>query len=428
MSGPVLHLFTPLPWQIAPWRSQAPVLLLTGSAGGGKSRLAAEKCHAFCLRYPGATALALRKTRASMINSTVLFLEREVIGRSPLVRHARSKSRWEYANGSILAYGGMANDEQRENIRSIGQKGGVDLLWMEEATKFTEADFNEARARMRGRAAPWRQMMLSTNPDGPAHWINRRLIGGGGAETHFSQAAHNAHLPPDYGEVLAGLTGIQRERLALGKWVMAEGVVYRDYSPEAHLADRPADRTLAAWRKYRSIDFGFTNPAVCQWWAEDDDGALWLYREWYHTGLTAKELGEVIRACSHGESYAWTVADHDAGDRAVLRGECGIPTVPAIKDIRQGVQKVMERLRARKNGRPGLFICRGARVKEDPRLASARKPTCTEEEIASYVWDEGRRSQDGQEFPLKENDHGMDAMRYMVMKRDAAAGRMTISF
>jgi hypothetical protein len=107
----VSHLapFQPLPWQIAPWRDQSPVLLLTGSAGGGKSRLAAEKLHGFCLRYPGAMALAMRKIRQSMTNSTVLFIERSVIGRDPRVNHYPSKLRFEYDNGSILAYGGMAN-------------------------------------------------------------------------------------------------------------------------------------------------------------------------------------------------------------------------------------------------------------------------------------------------------------------------------
>lgn len=84
-------------------------MLLTGAAGGGKSNLAAEKLHGFCLRYPGAMALMLRKTRESMTSSTVLFMERAVIGHDPNVVHVVSKARFEYSNGSILAYGGMAD-------------------------------------------------------------------------------------------------------------------------------------------------------------------------------------------------------------------------------------------------------------------------------------------------------------------------------
>src|SRR3989304_9941844 len=76
--------FKPHPWQIAPWRDRwSPVILLTGSAGGGKSKLAAEKVHGFCLHYPGATGLILRKTRESMVNSTTLFVDRRIIGDDP---------------------------------------------------------------------------------------------------------------------------------------------------------------------------------------------------------------------------------------------------------------------------------------------------------------------------------------------------------
>src|SRR5688572_22341749 len=144
----VIGRYEPLPWQVAPWRDTSPVVLLTGSAGGGKSRVAAEKLHGFCLKYPGAMALAARKTRESMVNSTVLVLEKKIIGADPRVRHNQTKSRFEYDNGSILAYGGMKDDAQRQQIRSIGQDGGLDICWLEEANAFQEADFNEITARM----------------------------------------------------------------------------------------------------------------------------------------------------------------------------------------------------------------------------------------------------------------------------------------
>jgi len=63
------------------------VLLLTGSAGGGKSRIAAEKLHGFCLRYPGAFALLARKTRVSMTKGSILFLKETIIGADPAVKH-----------------------------------------------------------------------------------------------------------------------------------------------------------------------------------------------------------------------------------------------------------------------------------------------------------------------------------------------------
>lgn len=408
----LINIYKPLPWQVGPWRDKSGVLLLTGSAGGGKSRLAAEKVHGYLKRYPGAMGLMLRKTRNSMTNSTVLFMERAVIGGDPQVVHYPSKSRFEYANGSILAYGGMANEEQREQIRSIGQDGAVDILWMEEATRFTEDDFNEVRPRMRGKAAPWRQVVLTTNPDTPNHWIYKRIIQGGEGRTYYSSAADNPHNPPEYIETLKSLTGVLGLRLCDGKWVQAEGAIYTEYDPALHLVDWfpvPPD-----WRRFRVVDFGFTNPFVCQWWALDHDGRMYLYREIYWSQRLVEDHAKEIKALSTGEVIEATVADHDAEDRATLARH-GVPTQPARKTVKDGLQTVAERLRKAGDGRPRLYIMRDALVATDPSLTEARLPTCTEDEIPGYVWARAQDGRPAKEEPLKLNDHGMDAMRYAVM-------------
>lgn len=412
--------YQPLPWQVAPWRDQGAVVLLTGSAGGGKSRLCGEKLNGFCLRYPGATVVALRKTRESMTNSTALFLERTVIGKS--AHHYSSKHRFEYPNGSILAYGGMADEEQREQIRSIGQDGSVDIIWYEEATAFTEDDFNEGLARLRGRAAGWTQVLLSTNPGSPTHWIYKRLIQGGGAHVYYSGAADNRHNPASYLETLAGLTGVLGQRLREGKWVQAEGVVYEEWSEAAHLVDSfpiPLD-----WRRLRAIDFGYTNPFTCQWWAVDPDGRLYMYRELYGTQRLVEDWARDIVRLSAGEVIEATVADHDAEDRATLERH-GVTTLPAAKEITPGLQAAAARLRQAGDGRPRLFLLRGALVQEDARLAEKKRPTCAMEEITAYCWPKGRDGQLVKEVPVKVDDHGMDAMRYLVMYIDSGiSGRL----
>lgn len=436
MKNESVNLFKPLDWQIAPWKDISPILLFTGSAGGGKSRLAAEKINGFCLRYPGAMAVMLRKTRESMTNSTVLFMDREIIAGQPEVKHYPSKNRFEYSNGSILAYGGMKNEEQREQIRSIGQKGAVDILWMEEANKFTEDDYNEVRARMRGTAAPWMQVILSTNPDAPTHWINRRLIIGGEARVYYSKAADNPNNPPAYLEALASLTGVMGKRLRDGKWVQAEGAVYEDYDAEIHAIDwfEPPKE----WRRIRAIDFGYTNPFVCQWWAIDGDGRMYLYREIYMSQVIVedhakkiKELEEWFVENDEGEieknpdkeKIEASISDHDAEDRATL-DKYGIATRPATKAISPGIQQVQRRLVLAGDKKPRLFIMRGSLVEQDRRLLDKRKPTSTLEEIEGYVWPKSNDGRPVKEIPVKENDHGMDAMRYGIMyvDRDRRSG------
>lgn len=220
--------FTPLDWQVAPWRDRANTLLLTGSAGGGKSRLATEKVHGYCLRYPGVTALILRKVRVTLANSVLLLLEKEVIGNTGVARHIPSKSRLEYVNGSMIAYAGLEDAAQRERVRSIGQNG-VGIALMEEATEFEEDDYEAVIARMRDPTAPWRQIILNCNPDHPLHWIKVRLIDGGEASVHYSSAADNIYNAPDYVARLSALTGVEGLRLSRGLWVKAEGVIFDTY-------------------------------------------------------------------------------------------------------------------------------------------------------------------------------------------------------
>lgn len=404
-----------LPWQIAPWRDQSPVILLTGSAGGGKSKFAGEKINAACKRYPDSTGLMVRKTRESMTNTTVLFMERNVIGRDASVRHYPSKNRFEYANGSVLAYGGMKNEEQREQIRSIGQKGGLDFAWMEEANRFSEDDYNEVTARLRGTAAPWRQLLLTTNPDVPTHWIYQRLIQGGQAKVYYSAAMDNPYNPPDYLDTLANLTGVVGLRLRDGKWVQAEGAVYEDWDPNLHLVE--SFPIPDSWQRFRSVDFGYTNPFVCQWWALDEDRREYRYRELYVTQTLVEDLTAIITTLSEGEKATATVADHDAEDRATMHKH-GVRTMPAKKDISPGIQAVQARLRKAGDGRPRLFLLRDALVSTDRTLESVRKPTCTEEEFPAYVWPKGTDGKALKEQPIGVDDHGLDALRYAVMYAD----------
>lgn len=411
--------FQPLKWQLKPLLDKHRVVLLSGPAGAGRSRCCGEKINAFLKKYPGSTGLMMRKKRQSMTNSTVLFFDRTIKGRDPTVHHVPSKFRFEYENGSILAYGGMADKDQKESIRSIGQDGSLDICWMEEANRFDEEDYNEIIARMRGRAANWTQILLSTNPDAPNHWIRRRLILSKEAHTYVAGPLDNPYLPKEYIANLMNMTGVTGARLRDGKWVQAEGVVYPEWEDDLHCIDPfpiPDD-----WRRVRGIDFGFTNPFSCQWWAIDPDGRMYLYREIYMSRRTVRDHATLINAYSEGEAIEITVADHDAEDRATLE-ESGIITIPANKDIESGLKFVRERLRKAGDGKPRMYIFNNCLVEIDPDLQERKKPISILEEFPAYVWAESLVGKMEKEIPLKLNDHGMDCARYVTAYVEGAEG------
>lgn len=242
--------------------------------------MAAEKVHAYLMTYPGATGLVLRKTKTSMHNSTIAFLKKEVMGKmlsTGRIIHNGTYSRFEYWNGSVLAYGGMNDDKQKEAIRSIGQRGGVDICWMEEATQFDSADFGEVLARMRGNAASWRQIILTTNPHNRTHWIYQYFLEEGRSErddnvrVFFSHAVDNPANPADYQSKLNRLTGVERDRLRDGKWVEAGGTIF--------------DR----WRETPGPD-GQPNVTVDAEYIPDGGNVMWWVDDGY-TGEIDEETG-----------------------------------------------------------------------------------------------------------------------------------------
>lgn len=412
-------VFVPLPWQVAPWRDKAPILLLTGSAGGGKSRLAAEKVHGYCLKYPGATWLMLRKAREWASRSIVAFYRETVVGNDARVTFNKSEGAFYYQNGSVVYSGGMLDDRQREAVRSIGGAGGLDGLWYEEANAFTRQDFEEGLGRVRHTAAPWQQVILTTNPDAPTHWIYRDLILGGQAQVYYSGATQNPHNAAAYLDNLARLTGVLQSRLVQGLWIQAEGAVYPEFDASVHIIE-PFE-IPAHWRRIRAIDFGFTNPFTCQWWALDDDGRAYLYRELYHTRRLVEDHAKQIVALSQGERIEATVADHDAEDRATLE-RYGVRTLAAEKAVSPGIQRVASRLKVQDDGKPRLFVLRNALVEVDSALDAAKKPRCLQDELPGYVWQKSADGKPEREHPVKEDDHGMDAMRYFVAYVDARRG------
>ena len=394
--------FDPLPWQIPAWRDTGPVVVLTGAAGGGKSRLAAEKLHGYCLRYPNSTAMVLRKERTTLTNSTLPMLEHEVMGADPRVQHMVTKHRYEYANGSRLVYGGMADDEQRENVRSMS----LDIVWMEEATRFNEQDYNELLARMRGHAADWRQIVLTTNPDAPSHWIKRRLIDGLEARVYISAAADNPHNPEQYAAALNSMTGIQRQRLLDGKWTQAEGVIYDNWSYENISAS--AEYNPAYGDIYWGMDDGYVygggpgtpsyHPRVVLLAQITPTGGVNVFAEYYK----ALELSETTIANVLALGYPDPVEVFVDSSAAELRGRlssAGIMNVGATHVVSEGI-KTLRRMICDGNGQR-LFMVH---------------PRCTNliREIQTYRYSDSLAGVSaGEPKPEKTEDHGPDCARYL---------------
>lgn len=167
-----------------------------------------------------------------------------------------------------------------------------------------------------------------------------------------------------------------------------------------------------------SVDWGFINPGVFQVWITDSDDRMYLVHEIYQTRRLigwwedrAKELQQ------HYRPEVFTCDPSEPAYIAQLKG-AGCRARPANNKVVPGIQAVAERLKVAPDGRPRLFLFKGARVTQDQSLVKQGKPTSTAEEFSSYIWQTGVDSVPSKEEPAKENDHGMDAVRYAVAYLD----------
>lgn len=405
-------------------------VVISGPAGTGKSLGCLHYLHFLATEYPGFRGLIARKTRESLTQSGLVTYESKVLTPGEHRRIAancmrRVRQSYEYPNGSELVVGGL---DKPTKIMSTE----FDACYVQEAIELTETDWESITTRLRNGIAPRQQLFADTNPDAPHHWLKRRADRG---DCLMLESRHEDNpslwdrksrswtpAGVTYIKKLDKLTGSRKPRLRYGKWVQSEGAVYERWDRATHLVDR--FEIPAEWRRFRVVDFGFTNAFVCQWWALDPDGRMFLYREIYRTGRTVRAHAVRIKELSGGEGCEATVADHDAEDRATLL-EGGIRTRPAYKPVKRGISAVEERLGPAGDGRPRLFVLRDSRVDgADHGMEEAKKPTSTVEEFDGYVWAKAADGRPAKEEPEKLNDHGMDCVRYAACYADRI-GRKT---
>lgn len=465
----LVHTYIPRGSAIEVFESRAPELLVSGPAGTGKSRGCLEKVHLAMMKYPRAKALLLRKTMASLASTGLQTWQEHVVPEAMLSGEVtyfggsvREPPQYRYANGSIVAIGGLDNPTKVMSSE-------YDLVYIQESTELSVTDWEFVNTRLRNGRMPYQQIIADANPNAPTHWLKQRCDRGVCVmlnstheenprlyDEHIDAAGVKRYTVTPEGAAymarLDNLTGVRYLRLRKGLWVAAEGIIYEGWAPARHIIKRfkiPDD-----WPRYWTVDFGLVNPFVLQRWAQDPDGRLIMYREIYRTQKTVdqhcfdlfddisdpdpdyvhpkKPNGEDELRFAH-QGRIWreprpvkVICDHDAQSRRTLERHIGMGTKLADKRVLEGIQQVQRRLRPREDGSPNIAFMRDAVIFRDETLVGEGKPASTVEEFPGYRWlrrgsSESPTDKKPVDEPLKENDHGMDTTRYLVVDRDPIA-------
>lgn len=446
------HVYAPRGGCLEVFNARDDEVLISGPAGTGKSRACLEKINAVCLATPNTRALLLRKTLRSLGSTALVtwrnFVIKELMLTGDVVYYGGSSEeppQYRYSNGSRVVIGGLDNP-----TRIMSSE--YDIVYVQEATEITVEDLEFIKTRLRNWNIGFQQLVMDCNPAGTTHWLKLRADNG---TTRLIESRHedNPRLFTEDGQltergekyigILDRLTGVRHKRLRLGLWVSSEGIVYEEFDPAIHVLPWEFDEDgnplelPHEWPRYWVIDFGFVHPFVLKCYALGPDGELYMYREIYHTERTVEEHAQSImdivcpevttewydhfnKTTRTKTERKWiepppqaVICDHDAEGRRTFERATGLGTVPAIKNVYEGINAVKERLKLDEDGLARFYLMADALVERDQSLVDRMVPVCTKDEYGSYVW---KVSTDGRKMdePVKKYDDGVDCDRYLI--------------
>lgn len=246
------------------------------------------------------------------------------------------------------------------------------------------------------------KLWFNCNPEGPEHWFRKEWI----LQPEKHRALH-LHFTMDDNPSLSEETrqryysmysGIFYQRYILGLWVMSEGLIYDMFDQTENLyREAPVD---LEWSGVRAItcDYGTTNPSVFLD-VYDYDGTLYIAREYRwdsreeHRQKTDKEYADDLLTFM-GKDWCTVLVDPSAASFIAELRSRGVYVLQADNEVLDGIRRTAALLQSRK-------------IKIHESCAGLI------DELGTYIWDE-KASMRGEERPVKERDHGPDALRYFV--------------
>lgn len=301
--------------------------------------------------------------------------------------------------GRLIYLEGVNDVRAESKIRGMTLQGA----YCDELTLFTEDFFGMLLSRLSCTGA---KLIATTNPDNPYHWLKRNYMNRSGELDMFCMQFlidDNDFLDADYVRNLKNeYTGVFYDRFILGKWVVAQGLIYPMFDDEENVYDdstRPAQLESYAHR-YSGIDSGIENPTVfldCYW----DGDTLWIEREYYYSGrdeqikkTESDYADDFEKFFSERPLLTAIVVDPAAAGLKVELNQRGYVTKDADNSVVPGIQLMASLIKKRK-------------------IKVHRQCTNFIDELHTYSWDD-KACEHGDEKPIKQADHACDAARYLL--------------
>lgn len=246
------------------------------------------------------------------------------------------------------------------------------------------------------------QLLATCNPEGPAHWLKKEFIDREGDLDliHWNfNLDDNPSLDESYKDSLKKeYTGMWYKRYILGEWAVAHGLIYDSFDND-NTFEHPFER---ANYYIVGIDYGTSNATAAVLCAISPNRwpQIRVEEEYYYDSAkkgrskTDAELAQDIKEFIQYKNVSAIYIDPSAASLKVELRRMDLPVLDANNDVLEGI-KTVSKFMANKN----IVIQKGC--------------TTLIECIQTYSWDP-KAADRGEDKPLKEKEHILDALRYAI--------------
>ena len=344
-----------------------------------------------------------------MCGKTIGSFRRNVLG--PLKRMLRSRG-YTYADHRTDNLLTVSKDGRTNDFYIFGGKDegsqelvqGITLagVFFDEVALMPESFVNQATARC---SVDGSKFWFNCNPEGPNHWfrqewilkkLKKQLL-----YLHFTMD-DNLSLSERIKERYRNqYSGVFYDRFIRGLWVVAEGIIYDMFDPAKHLVKLADIAKHLTSVSYVSCDYGTQNATVFKLWIKGNNKTWYCVREYYYSGREEKkqktdaEYVEDMKTFVGDAKPRAVIVDPSAASFIEALRQEGFPVLKAKNDVLDGIRQMAKLLQT------GTL-----------KYVDGACPN-TIQEFGEYVWDK-KAAERGEDAPVKDHDHCMDADRYFV--------------
>ena len=388
------------------WHSASPVKDAEGIIADGAIRSGKTVC--MSLSFVMWAMSSFEDENFGMCGKTIGSFRRNVLAPLKLMLRSRGYAFEDHRTDNLLTVtkDGVTNDfyifgGKDESSQDLVQGITLAGVFFDEVALMPESFVNQATARC---SVDGSKFWFNCNPQGPQHWFKAKWIDEaekrGLLYLHFTMDDNWSLSEKIKKRFRSQYTGLFYERYIKGLWVIAEGLIYDMFDRKKHLVKLRSIAKILTRACYVSCDYGTQNATVFKLWVKGSDGCWYCLREYYYSGRTerrqktdAEYVDDMIAFIGDAKPKAIIIDPSAASFIEALR-QAGLPVMKADNAVLDGIRLMAKMLTLGKI----KYV-----------------ETCghTFEEFETYSWDP-KAADRGEDAPIKEADHCMDADRYFV--------------